>query len=100
MDEENDDIFDLLFEKKEEEDKFEMKDEKLLKYRKKVSESSEKLYRYINDKVHPRCREELKKLMENRNNAISDSYYREFQIYYKYGIIDGINIMLSVFFNI
>ena len=41
------DLFYLLFEKKEEEDKFVMKDEKLLKYRKKVSECSEKLYNYI-----------------------------------------------------
>lgn len=85
--------------KKEEEDKFVMKDEKLLKYRKKVSECSEKLYNYINKRIHPECREELKRIIENRNNAMSDSYYREYQIYYKYGIIDGMNIILSTIFN-
>lgn len=94
--EEDYNVFDLLFEKKEEEDKFVMQDEKLLRYRRKVSESSEKLYKCIDDKVHPRCREELKKLIENRNNDISDSYYRQFQLYYKHGIIDGINIILNV----
>lgn len=99
MENENDDIFYLLFEKKEEEDKFLMKDEKLLKYRKKVSECSEKLYDYINRRVHPGCREELRRIIENRNNAMSDSYYREYQIYYKYGIIDGMNIILSTIFN-
>lgn len=91
---ENKDIIDLLFEKKEEENNFNMSDSALKQYRSRVYETSNKLYEYIDMNFSNEVKENLKNLISDRNNAMSDSYYREFQLFYRNGILDGLYLKL------
>ena len=71
------DIVDLLFEKKEEELAFKMNDNLLAQSRKKIYTASYKLDEFIKANVSAEIRQELQKLISNRNEALYDSYYRE-----------------------
>lgn len=84
------DIIDMLFEKKEEEDAFEMRDKLLKEHRNNIYKASNELYGFIDAKISNENREELKKLISNRNDALSDAFYREGQLFYRNGIIDGL----------
>ena len=84
------DIVDLLFEKKEEEMAFKMNDNLLVQSRKKIYTASYKLDEFIKANVSEEIRQELQKLISNRNEALYDSYYREGQLFYRNGIIDGL----------
>lgn len=84
------DIVDLLFEKKEEELAFKMNDNLLAQSRKKIYTASYKLDEFIKANVSAEIRQELQKLISNRNEALYDSYYREGQLFYRNGIIDGL----------
>lgn len=84
------DILDLLFEKKEEEIGFKMKDNLLTQSRKKIYTTSYKLEEFIKNNVPEEIKTELQKLIANRNEALYDSYYREGQLFYRNGIIDGL----------
>lgn len=84
------DIVDLLFEKKEEEMAFKMNDNLLAQSRKKFYTASYKLDEFIKANVSAEIRQELQKLISNRNEALYDSYYREGQLFYRNGIIDGL----------
>ena len=84
------DIIDLLFEKKEEDMAFKMNDNLLSKSRKKIYTASYKLDEFIKVNVPDNIRTELQKLISNRNKALYDSYYREGQLFYRNGIVDGL----------
>ena len=84
------DIIDLLFEKKEEDMAFKMNDNLLAQSRKKIYKASYKLDEFIKANVSDEIRTELQKLISNRNKALYDSYYREGQLFYRNGIIDGL----------
>lgn len=84
------DIIDLLFEKKEEDMAFKMKDNLLTKSRRKIYTTSYKLNEFIKANVPDDIRTELQNLISNRNEALYDSYYREGQLFYRNGIIDGL----------
>ena len=84
------DIVDLLFEKKEEDMAFKMKDNLLTQSRQKIYKTSYKLDEFIKANVPDDIRTELQNLISNRNEALYDSYYREGQLFYRNGIIDGL----------
>lgn len=84
------DIIDLLFEKKEEDMAFKMNDNLLSKSRRKIYTTSYKLDEFIKANVPDDIRTELQNLISNRNEALYDSYYREGQLFYRNGIIDGL----------
>ena len=84
------DIVDLLFEKKEEDMAFNMNDNLLAQSRKKIYTTSYKLNEFIKANIPDNIREKLQKLISNRNEALYDSYYREGQLFYRNGIIDGL----------
>lgn len=90
------DVLEMIFEKRGDDDNFKMEDEKLLEHRNRMTITYEQLNTYIKEKVHPNVKEKLQKLLLARNNAISDYYYRENQLFYKNGVADGMNIILSI----
>ena len=51
-------------------------DEELMKHRKENIISSDKLYKFIEERVHPKNRKELFHLLENRNSTTSNYYFR------------------------
>ena len=56
---------------------FNMNDEELMKHRKENIISSDKLYKFIEERVHPKSRKELFHLLENRNSKIGRASCRE-----------------------
>lgn len=84
------DIIDLLFEKKEEEDSFHIQDEQLKQSRNRIYKTSYKLDDFIKTYIPFNLRTELQTLISDRNAALYDSYYREGQLFYRNGIIDGL----------
>ena len=98
MKENAEDFFDLVFEKMEDSDSFDMQDSELDKYRKENSDVSDKLYKFINKNIHPKYRQKLLKLIEDRNSTTSNYYFRENQLYYKNGFLQGIYVITSMFY--
>lgn len=92
-------FFDLLFEKMEDSDTFDMKDKELEVCRKEDIHSSDNLYRFIKQKVHPKSRKELYSLLEKRTETTSNYYFRENQLYYKNGFLQGMYVMMSMYQN-
>lgn len=93
------DILEFLFDRKMDEDNFHFnKKGELRNYRKNISNTSEILYNCIDSKVQPNVRNELKKLIDKNVTAIADCNYKEFQLFYKDGVIDGIQLVLSAIF--
>lgn len=100
MGEDKDDFFDLVFEKMEDTDIFDMNDTLLEKYRKENIEVSDKLYEFIEKRVHPNCKKELLKMLNKRNDTTSNYYYRENQLYYQNGFMQGMYVVISMFNHI
>ena len=82
----------------EDSDSFDMQDSELDKYRKENSDVSDKLYKFINKNIHPKYRQKLLKLIEDRNSTTSNYYFRENQLYYKNGFLQGIYVITSMFY--
>lgn len=91
---ENDDIIDLLFEKKGDEDLFVLEDKELNKLNNKVEMSNKEMLKFIDARVHPKSRDKLKELITEYSNANYDYLHRENQLFYRNGISDGIELIL------
>lgn len=92
------DFFELAFEKMEDADAFDIKDAELDRLRKENSKISEKLYKFIDQRVHPKSRKELTDIVEKRNGITSDFYARENTLYYKNGFLQGMYVIISMFY--
>lgn len=93
------DFFDLVFEKMEDANAFNMEDKELMRHRKENIITSDRLYRFIKERVHPKSRKELFNLLENRNSTTSNYYFRENQLYYKNGFLQGLSVAMDMFNN-
>ena len=91
-----DDFFDLVFDKMEDENAFDIKDAELNILRRESSQMSDKLYKFINKRVHPKSRRELISFIE-RNGIIYDYYTRENKIYYKSVFLKGMYIVILMY---
>lgn len=89
------DFFDIVFEKMEDIDAFDMKDVKLTEYKKETSKASENLNQFIEQRIHPNTKKRLMELLKKRDETFSDYYVRESQLYYKNGVSTGIRIMIE-----
>ncbi len=98
MEDNKEDFFELVFEKMEDSDAFDMKDRELDRLRKENSKISEKLYKFIDQRVHPKSRKKLIDIIEERNSRTSDYYIRENQLYYKNGFLQGMYVIISMFY--
>lgn len=89
-------IPDYIFNWKELNKLFNINDEELGELDKKTSIANKKLHCFINQKVHPKIRRKLKKLIEDNENNLIQYCYREGQIYYNTGFTDGVQFILSI----
>lgn len=92
------DYFDLVFEKMEDSDAFDMEDVELNRLRKENATISNKLYKFIDQRVHPKSRNELVGIIDKRNSITSDYYARENKLYYKNGYLQGMYVIISMFY--
>lgn len=93
---ENEDIIDFLFNKQEDEDTFNLKDNLLNELNTKIENYSDKISLIINKKVHPKNKLILEKLIRKSEIAKDKYHYRENQLYYKNGVVDGVNLMVTL----
>ena len=65
------DFFDIVFEKMEDIDAFDMKDVKLTEYKKETSKASENLNQFIEQRIHPNTKKRLMELLKKRDETFA-----------------------------
>lgn len=94
----NIDLIELLFDKLEDEDIFNLKDDLLEELNDQIEIDNNQLNIFIDRRVHPKSRFILKNLIEKAEDSLVKYNSRENQLYYKNGIKDGINLMLNLLY--
>ena len=92
-----DEFFDLIFDKMQESNKLNIEDKKLDQYRKENVNVSAQLYNFIQNRVHPKCRRQLLRILERRNETTSNYFFRENVLYYKSGFLQGMYIVTLMY---
>ena len=92
-----DEFFDLIFDRMQESNKLNIKDKKLEQYRKKNVNVSAQLYNFIQTRIHPKCRRQLLRILERRNETTSNYFFRENELYYKSGFLQGMYIVTLMY---
>lgn len=92
---EDDDGFDMLFERKESEGLFDLEDNKLKKAKEDAKEYQSKLTEFINTRLNPDDKKDLENLLEDRDNAYSFCFGIEHRLYYKQGVNDGLVMAIT-----
>lgn len=90
------DIIDLLFNKKDEECIFNLSDNFLEDLNNRLEISNDKIEHLINKKVNPKLRTHLKMFIRDSDNLKNKYHHRENQLYYKNGFVDGISAILML----
>ena len=87
------DIISLIFEKKEDDELIYSNCEEKNKCEDSKKRISEELFDFIEKRVHPKSKMQLKVLIEKYIDAMIEYCYSENKMYYKEGFKDGISIM-------
>lgn len=88
------DIIDFLFNKKEDEGLFYLEDTQREKLSKETIAISDEIIDFINKKVHPKCRKKLLNLLSKYDDAETSQVSKEYELFYKNGVSDGIKLIL------
>lgn len=92
--EEKDDVLDNLFDKKEDDDLFNLEDKELKRLDEELEKMNDKLDKFINEEIPPQNRESAREHLREYSNLLFSYFHRENQLFYKNGIADGIKILL------
>jgi hypothetical protein len=74
---------------------FSMQDEELKEQEKKAKKSQKALMEYIEKFIDADKKKQVLELLEERDAEYNDVFYLQGRLYYKYGIKDGISIIIS-----
>jgi glutamate synthase domain-containing protein 3 len=88
-------FYNFLFEEKMNEGLFSMQDEELKEQEKKAKKSQKALMEYIEKFIDEDKKKQVLELLEERDAEYNDVFYLQGRLYYKYGIKDGISIIIS-----
>lgn len=91
----NNNIIDLIFESKDTSQLFDLDDEELQELSNKVTKADNDITKFIDTKIHPKCREKMKKLVMQYSIDTGAYYHRENQILYNNGFKDCLNFVLT-----
>lgn len=92
--EEKDDVLDNLFDKKEDDDLFNLEDREIKRLDEELGKINEKLDKFITEEIPPQSRESAREYLREYSNILFSYLHRENQLFYKNGIADGIQILL------
>ena len=92
--EEKDDVLDNLFDKKEDDDLFNLEDKELKRLDEQIGKMNDKLDKFISEEIPPQTRDSAKEYLREYSNLLFTYLHRENQLFYKNGIADGIQILL------
>lgn len=91
----NTDIIDFIFYKKQQDNLFLLEDSELSRLSLKADFTYDEILKFIDLKVHPKCRKTLKKLLSQYIKTEVDYKNKENQLFYRYGYSDGTKNVLS-----
>ncbi len=91
-----DNIIDILFDKKEDDDLFNLSNEILETLDTKIELTDNKINKFIKKRVHPKSRSTLISLLKEKDKKVCASSSIENRLYYKNGLSDGIKLLLIV----
>lgn len=92
---ENKNIINFLFNKKEDDELFDLDDAELETLNNKSDKSSKEINNFIDTKVHPKCRKKLKKLIFQYNQNLGAVLHRENELFYENGFSDCLKFILT-----
>ena len=93
------DIIDFLYEKKAEDGTFNLYDAILSSLDNKIDKCTNDIMNFINKRVHPKTRWQLKKILDRKENTEYDYSLREKKLLYKDGVRDGMQLVLCMLSN-
>lgn len=89
------DIINFVFNKKEDEELFDLEDSE----REKLKNSSEMVYdeliKFIDSRVHPKSRNKLKHLLLKYDDAECACWRKENELLYRNGVADGVKFIIT-----
>lgn len=88
------DIIDFILKNKEDEELFKSDDTELKKLDYKTSLIDKEITRFIDSKIHPKCRKKLKRLIQDYTNSLCMCIGGENEIFYREGFADGVKTIL------
>ena len=86
-----------LYYKKLEDELFKFEDSTLSELEDNITKSNNKLFNFINKRVHPRSKNKLKHLINDYINNIFARIRKENEMYYVTGFEDGIRFVIDIF---
>ena len=89
-----DDVLDNLFDKKEDDDLFNLEDREIKRLDEELGKINEKLDKFITEEIPPQSRESAREHLREYSNILFSYLHSENQLFYKNGIADGIQILL------
>lgn len=89
------DLIDDLYLKKIINEEFILDDVELEKLQERVDISEKELTDFFEKRIHPKSKKILRKLFVNYSNAVFLNNERENQLYYRYGIKDGVKFIID-----
>lgn len=92
--EEKDDVLDNLFDKKEDDDLFNLEDREIKRLDEELGKINEKLDKFITEEIPPQSRDSAREHLREYSNLLFSYLHRENQLFYKNGVADGIQILL------
>ena len=92
---ENQNIINYLYDKKVEDNLFLLEDSELNRLDHKVTIADKEISKFIEKRVHPRSRKKFRHLLREYSNAVFVHAARENELYYKYGVSDGVKFITS-----
>lgn len=95
----NEDILDILFNEKEENDLFNISNFDGKELGKKISISDEKLTEFIQKRIHQKSRSQLQNLINQYSSSLENYSNVERRFCYKSGFSDGVKAMIAVFYH-
>lgn len=93
---ENEDIIDFLFNKQEADGLFNLNDERLDKLNTKMEKYNSQMNSFVNKKPNLKNKLLLKRLIRKAKVTKNEYHYRKNQLYYKNGVVDGMNLIVSL----
>jgi len=90
---EDDNIISLIYDKKNTDERFNLKDEELDSWKEKIEQTRKELFDLVNSKLYPKYLNRFTKLMLDLEDAKSEAFFIETQLYYKEGFKDGAKLL-------
>lgn len=89
------DIINFLFNKKEDEELFDLEDSKREMFKNKSSIAYDEIIKFIDLKVHPKSRNKLKDLLSKYDDVECEYLRKENELLYRNGIADGVKFIMT-----